>query len=347
MHAREVEKREAGEETLYMKPTEKKTLGRTGIPVTRLGLGCASLGGLYGDIPDQQATAVVKQALALGLNLLDTAPLYGYGKSEVRLGQALAGVPRDRYVLSTKVGRLLVSVEEGDRSQDPQWGNPPPVRPKFDFSYDAIMRSFEESLQRLNLDRIDILHIHDSDNHWEQAIEGAYPALDKLRSQNIIRGVSAGMNQCEMLVRFAREGDFDCFLLAGRYSLLEQGALDELFPLCQRKNIGIMLGGHYNGGILAGDLSRGAKYNYEDAPLDILQKAKGIQAVAARHNISLKAAATQFALAHPAVTCIIPGTRVPERVEENFQVFEEQIPPAFWAELKAEKLIREDAPVPV
>ena len=335
MNAREVEYLKKQEKDIsFMKPTEKKILGKTGLPVTRLGLGCAALGGLYGDIPEQQATAVVKQALELGINLFDTAPLYGYGKSEVRLGKALAGIPRDRYVLSTKVGRLLVSVEDGDRSQDAYWGSPPPVRPKFYFSYDGVMRSFEESLQRLNLDRIDILHIHDPDDHWKEAIQGAYPALDELRRQKVIRGVSAGMNQCEMLARFAREGDFDCFLLAGRYSLLEQGALDELFPLCQQKNIGIMLGGHYNSGILASDLSPGAKYNYEDASPEVLHRARGIQAVAARHHVSLKAAATQFALAHPVVTCVIPGTRVPERVVENAQVFEEKIPQSFWAELK-------------
>ena len=329
-----------------MEPTDIKILGKSGIPVTRLGLGCASLGGLYGEISDQQASDVIKRALELGLNLFDTAPLYGYGKSEIRVGQALTGVPREKYVLATKVGRLLVSVEEGDRSQDPFWGHPPPLRPKFDFSYGAVMRSFEESLKRLNLDRIDILHIHDPDKHWQQAIEGAYTALDNLRSQKVIRAVSAGMNQCEMLSRFAREGDFDCFLLAGRYSLLEQGALDELFPLCQQKNIGIMLGGHYNSGILASELTPGAKYNYVDAPPNVLERARGLREVAARHHVSLKAAATQFALAHPAVTCVIPGTRFPRRVVDNFTVFEEKIPAAFWAEIKAEKLIRDDAPVP-
>jgi len=325
---------------------EKKTLGKTGLEVTRVGLGCAAIGGLYGDIPDEQAYAVVSRALSLGMNLFDTAPLYGYGKSEIRLGRALTGIPRERFVLATKVGRLLVPKEMGSTEQDGQWGNPPPVRPRFDFSYDAVMRSFEESLKRLNVDRIDILHIHDPDNHYDQAIRGAYSALDKLRSQRLIRGVSAGMNQSEMLARFAREGDFDCFLLAGRYSLLEQGALDELFPLCAKKNIGIMLGGTYNSGILAKELKPGAKYNYADAPPEILEKARGLQALASRYNVSLKAAASQFALAHPVVTTIIPGTRVPERVDENLNVLRERIPSEFWAELKAKKLIRPDAPVP-
>jgi D-threo-aldose 1-dehydrogenase len=325
---------------------ETKPLGKSGLKVTRLGLGCASIGGLYGDIPEEQAQQVVHRALTLGLNLFDTAPLYGYGKSEIRLGKALTGVSRDRFVLATKVGRLLVPIEMGDNSQETLWGNPPPVRPCLDFSYDAVMRSFEESLKRLNLEQIDILHIHDPDDHYEQAMKEAYPALDKLRSQGVIRAVSAGMNQCEMLARFAREGDFDCFLLAGRYSLLEQGALDDLFPLCEKKNIGIMLGGTYNSGILANDPQPGAKYNYVDAAPEVLELARGLQAVAARHGVSLKAAASQFALAHPAVTAIIPGTRVPDRVDENVRALADRIPADFWLELKAEKLIREDAPVP-
>ena len=192
-----------------MNPLEKATLGSSGLRVTRLGLGCASIGGLYGDIPDDQAVAVVHRALSLGLNLLDTAPLYGAGKSEIRLGQALVGVPRDSYVLASKVGRVLVPTE-----QDQQIGafkDSAPYQPVFDFSYDGVMRSFEDSLKRLGVDRIDILHIHDPDNHYQEAIDGAYPALDKLRGEGVIRAVSAGMNQWEMLARFAREGDFDCF----------------------------------------------------------------------------------------------------------------------------------------
>jgi D-threo-aldose 1-dehydrogenase len=330
-----------------MKGLERKTLGKSRIEVTRVGLGCASLGGMYGDIPEGQAYEVVRRALSLGINVIDTAPLYGYGKSEIRIGRAVQRQNRSDFVLATKVGRLLIPKDEGgDTSQDANWGTESPLRPKFDFSYDAVMRSVEESLKRLQTDRIDILHIHDPDNHYEQALRGAYPALDKLRTQGVIRAVSAGMNQSEMLARFALEGDFDCFLLAGRYSILEQGAMDELFPLCARKNIGIMLGGTYNSGILASNLRVGAKFNYADAPADILERARGLQTVATRHRVSLKAAALQFALAHPQVTCIIPGTRMPDRVEENLKVVDEIIPRDFWAELKAESLIRQDAPVP-
>lgn len=327
-----------------MNPLEKVPLGRSGLSVTRLGLGCASIGGLYGDIPDDQAIAVVRRALSLGLNLLDTAPLYGSGKSELRLGQALAGVPRDRYVLSSKVGRVLVPTK-----RDPQVGafnDPAPYQPVFDFSYDGVMRSFEASLNRLGVDRIDILHIHDPDNHWQEAIDGAYPALDELRGEGVIRAVSAGMNQWEMLARFAREGDFDCFLLAGRYSLLDQSALDELLPLCIKKNIGILAGGTYNSGILAKGAHPGATYNYQEAPPEIAAKAKALEAVAARHQVDLRAAASQFVFAHPAITCIIPGTRRPERVQENFDLLSQEIPASFWAELRAEGLVRPDAPLP-
>ena len=227
-----------------MDPVEKAVLGSSGLAVTRLGLGCAAIGGLYGDIPDEQAVQVVHRAFHLGLNLVDTAPLYGAGKSETRLGLALKEVPRDNYILASKVGRILVPTEAGE-SDGGIFENPPPFKPVFDYSYDGVMRSFEDSLKRLGVNRIDILHIHDPDDHWEEAISGAYPALERLRCEGIISAVSAGMNQWEMLARFAREGDFDCFLLAGRYSLLDQSSLDELLPLCVEKNIGISLTENY------------------------------------------------------------------------------------------------------
>ena len=327
-----------------MNPLEKVPLGSSGLSVTRLGLGCASIGGLYGDIPDDQAVAVVRRALSLGLNLLDTAPLYGAGKSELRLGQALAGVSRSSYVLASKVGRVLVPTQRDQ--QVGAFDAPAPFQPVFDFSYDGVMRSFEDSLNRLGVERIDILHIHDPDDHWPEAIDGAYPALDALRGDGVIRAVSAGMNQWEMLARFAHEGDFDCFLLAGRYSLLDQSALDELLPLCVKKNIGIMAGGTYNSGILAKGARPGATYNYREAPPEIAAKAAALEAVAAHHQVELRAAASQFVFAHPAITCIIPGTRQPERVQENFDLLAQEIPASFWAELRAEGLVRADAPLP-
>ncbi len=327
-----------------MKPTDNRILGSSGLAVTRLGLGCAAIGGLYGDISDDQATQVVKKALDLGLNLFDTAPLYGLGKSEHRLGEALKGTKRDDYVLASKVGRLL---EPNDgQTNNSIFENEPPLKIKFDYSYDGVMRSLDASLERMGVDRIDIVHIHDPDNHWQEAIEGAYPALEKLRSEGTISAVSAGMNQWEMLSDFAREGDFDCFLLAGRYSLLDQSALHELLPLCVEKNIGIMAGGTYNSGILAKGARPGATYNYSEAPTDIVQKASAIEAIATRHNVNIKAAASQFVFAHPAITCIIPGTRQPERVEENFNLLTHTIPTDFWTELRTEKLIDPIAPLP-
>lgn len=328
-----------------MNPLDKAMLGSSGLEVTRLGLGCAAIGGLYGDIPDEQATQVVHRALDLGLNLFDTAPFYGSGKSEIRLGKALQGIQRDRYFLASKVGRILVPAEGEDRGQD-IFGDPPPFKPVFDYSYDGVMRSFEESLERLGVDRIDILHIHDPDDYWQEAISSAYPALERLRGEGIIKAISAGMNQWEMLARFAREGDFDCFLLAGRYSLLDQSSLDELLPLCVEKNIGIIAGGTYNSGILAKGAKPGATYNYGEAPPEIMEKARGLEAVAARHEVDLKAAASQFVFAHPAITCIVPGTRQPDRVTENFDLLKQEIPGAFWEELRSEGLVREDAPLP-
>ncbi len=330
-----------------MDPLERKMLGSTGLQVTQLGLGCAALGGLYGDIPDEQAHAVVQRALDLGLNLFDTAPLYGSGKSEIRVGEVLKDIPRDDFVLCTKVGRVLdpVTDEDEDRGQE-IFDQPPPFKPVFDYSYDGVMRSFEESLQRLQLDRVDILHIHDPDDHYTEAITSAYPAIAALREQGAITGVSAGMNQWEMLADFARAGDFDCFLLAGRYSLLEQESLDVLLPLCAEKNIGILAGGTYNSGILAKGAAPGAKYNYGDAPEDIIDRARRLEEVSDRHDVDIKAAASQFALAHPVVTSIIPGTRQPDRVTENFELLKVPIPADYWAELRHEKLLHPDAPVP-
>jgi D-threo-aldose 1-dehydrogenase len=328
-----------------MDPLTLQTLGSSGLQVTSLGLGCAAIGGLYGDIPEEQAFEVVERAFALGLNLFDTAPLYGSGKSEIRLGKALAGRPRDSYILATKVGRILEPTDDQEQVQG-IFDNPLPFKPVFNFSYDGVMQSFENSLKRLGVDRIDILHIHDPDSHYQEAIKGAYPALDKLRSEGVIKAISAGMNQWEMLADFARAGDFDCFLLAGRYSLLDQSALDELLPLCLEKNIGIMAGGTYNSGILAKGAGAGAKFNYQDAPPEIINKAQSLEAVAQRHQVNIKAAASLFALAHPAITTIIPGTRNPDRVNENFGLLNEDIPTAFWQELRAEKLIHPEAPVP-
>lgn len=328
-----------------MNPLEKAPIGKTGLEVTRLGMGTAPLGGLFEDVPEPTALDAVQQALKLGLNFFDTAPLYGHGKSESFLGKSLVGAPRSSYILATKVGRLLIPVDPAQRDQH-EFKNPLPYKPVFDFSYDGVMRSVEESLKRLNLDRVDVLHIHDPDDHYEEAIKGAYPALAKLRSEGVIRAVGAGMNQAEMLARFAREGDFDCFLLAGRYTLIDHTGLKELLPLCVQKNISIIIGGPYNSGVLASGAKPGAKFNYADAPPEIIEKVRKVEEVCNRHQVPMKAAAIQFPLAHPAVASVIPGARSVDELAENFRLLSHPIPAELWTDLRKTGLIPDAAPTP-
>ena len=328
-----------------MDATSKARIGKTGLLVTRMGLGGAALGGMYREVPDASVAGSVEAAYALGINHFDTAPLYGHGNSEERMGQALANHPRNGFVLSTKVGRVLAPVENG-AVDGGVFAHPAPFKPVFDFSFDGVMRSFEESLKRLKLDRVDILYIHDPDDHYEEAIRGAFPALNKLRNEGVVSAIGAGMNQAGMLARFAREGDFDCFLLAGRYTLIDHSGLKELLPLCVQKKISIIIGGPYNSGILAGGAVSGAKFNYENAPPEIIERVRRVEAVCQRHSVPLKAAALQFPLAHPAVASVIPGAREASEVEDNFRLMSAPIPHEFWLELKAEKLLPDEAPVP-
>ena len=222
----------------------------------------------------------------------------------------------------------------------------PPFDVVFDFSRDGVLRSVEESLERLGLGRLDIALIHDPDDHWEQAVTEAYPTLAELRSQGVVGAIGAGMNQWEMPARFAREGDFDCFLLAGRYTLLDHSGLLELLPMCEEKQISIILGGPYNSGVLASDLGPDTTYFYQRTPPEVLETAKQIKAVCDRHGVPLKAAALQFGLAHPAVAATIPGPRTPAEVEENVEMAGFETPADMWDELKAEGLIPAEAPVP-
>jgi D-threo-aldose 1-dehydrogenase len=318
-------------------------LGRTSLSVTRLGLGTAPLAGLYEEVAEEQALQVIERAWETGIRHFDTAPLYGHGHAEIRLGKALHDKPRDEFVLASKVGRLL----RADAPPEPGqlFRGVPAVNPVFDFSYDGVMRSVDESLERQQLERIDILHIHDPDNHFEEALHGAYRALDRLRSEGVIRAVGAGMNQAEMLVRFAREGNFDCFLLAGRYTLLDQVALKELLPLCVERGIAIIAAGVYNSGILA-DPKPGARYNYVPAPQELLERARRIRAVCDRHGVPLKAAAIQFPPAHPAVGCVVVGCRSVAQLDESREMFELEIPPALWQDLRAEGLLQKGVPTP-
>ncbi|WP_035660210.1 aldo/keto reductase, partial [Bradyrhizobium sp. STM 3809] len=278
-----------------------------------------------------------------GVRFYDTAPLYGFGLAEQRLGAFLRQQPRDSYVISTKVGRLLRP--DPTAPDDPHYKGAPPLRPRFDYSYDGVMRSVEESLVRLGLDRIDILLVHDPDDHYDEAVAGAFRALQRLRDDGSIKAIGAGMNQSEMLMRFAEVAPVDCFLLAGRYTLLDQGALDGLFPICRKQHIAILLGGIYNSGILANP-HRQPKFNYEDADAALVARARQLDALCRQHGIELKAAAIQFCLAHPAVTVGLQGARNAQEAADNVALAQAPIPAAFWRALRDSNLIDARAPLP-
>ncbi len=330
-------------------PTARVPLAKTGLTVTRLSIGTAPIGNLLDVVPEADAAAAIDAAFSAGIRYIDTAPFYGYGLAEQRTGRGLAGRARDDYVVSTKVGRLI---RPGKRTGTEVFGNNQSFYLAndemccvLDYGYDGVMRSLEESLERLDLDRVDILHIHDPDDHFDEAVEGAYKALDKLRSEGTIRAVSAGMNQWEMPARFMDYGDFDCFLLAGRYTLLDQTSLPEFLPKCQRNGVSVIIGGVYNSGLLA-DPRPGITFNYVAAPKDLIDRALAIEKTCLRHGIPLKAAAIQFPLGHPAVATVLTGVRSAEEFKENERLFRLSIPDDLWADLKAEGLLAEEAPVP-
>ncbi len=337
-------------------PNERIALGRTGVHVTRLSFGGASIGGLYSDIDDDAAIATVRHAWSIGIRAFDTAPLYGYGASERRVGAGLQGRPREEFVVSTKVGRLVRAESEialdtdVDRQrlrdrEDAYYPRQERVRMVFDYSADGVRRSLDESLQRLGLDRVDIAFIHDPDDHWEAAIDEAWPALARLRSEGVVRAVGAGMNQSAMLARFARETDMDVLLLANRYTLLDHGALDTLLPVCVDRGIAVLVGGVMNSGILA-DPRPGSRFDYAPAPPDIVTRAQRLAEVCARFGVPLRAAAMQFPLAHPAIVSLVAGVRTPAHLDDYPAMLAHPIPSELWAELRAERLIAPEAPVP-
>ena len=327
-----------------MNPLERAEIGLTGVMVTRLGMGGAPFGSMPIDIAEQRSIESINKGLEIGIAFYDTAPFYGAGKSERYYAQGLSRAERDSYALSTKVGRVLNPVDTAP-GQD-IYRDLPQMEVAFDFSRDGVLRSFEESLKRLELDRIDILLIHDPDDHHQQAVNEAFPALAELRSQGVIGAIGAGMNFCEPLAQFGREADFDCFLLAGRYTLLDHSGLDDLLPLCEEKGMSIILGGPYNSGVLASDLGEDTTYFYRSTPTEVLEQARRIKSVCDRHAVPLKAAALQFGLAHPAVAATIPGAASADEVQENFEMAGYEIPADLWAELKHEGLLPENAPIP-
>lgn len=328
-----------------MNPLATAEVGRTGLRVTRMGLGGAPLGGLFSTVEEAEALGTVRLAHERGLRYFDTAPYYGAGRSEQRFGEVLKGYPRDELVISTKVGRVLEPAAPGELD-DWNFRGDFTHKPVFDFSYDGVMRSFEDSLRRTGLERFDFLYVHDPDDYQREALEGAFPALHRLREQGLVRAIGAGMNQAEMLTTFARHAEPDCLLVAGRYTLLDQIAMDALLPACAERGISMIVGGAYNSGILATGARPGATYNYEPAPPEIVQRTGRIEALCAEHGVPLKAAALQFPMAHPAAASVLIGARSRAEVEENLAMFQHEIPRAFWEALRHEGLVREAAPLP-
>jgi D-threo-aldose 1-dehydrogenase len=325
----------------------RRPVRATGIELTSLGLGCAQLGNLYRPTSDDDARATVDAAWDVGIRYFDTAPHYGLGLSERRLGAELAGRRRDELVLSTKVGRLLEPVEQVTGADDEGFAVPATHRRRRDYSRDGILRSLEASLRRLGLDRIDVLFVHDPDEHYREVLDGAYPALHELREQGVVGAIGAGMNQAEMLADFARNTDMDLLMLAGRYTLLEQDALDDLLPTCEARGVSVVAAGVFNSGLLARDRPPAdAKYDYEDAAPELIERARRIADVCERHGVSLPEAALAFPLAHPSVASVCIGARSAAQIRRNAELFEADIPAGLWAELRAERLLREDAPVP-
>ena len=342
-----------------MDPMLRRRLGKTPITLTQMGFGGAPLGNLFKRVAEGDAEGALEQALAAGLAYFDTAPLYGHGLSEERMGKALARAPRQSIVVSTKVGRLLVpapSTAKGGKVEGGNFIDVPPLAISYDYSHDGALSSLEASLKRLRLDRIDILYIHDIDRfthgadeqprRFRQAMEGAYPALARLRADGTVGAIGLGVNEWQVCQQAAEAADFDCFLLAGRYTLLEQEALETFLPLCERRGIGIVIGGPYNSGILATGPVAGATYNYAPAPPAILERARRLGEVCAEHKVPLAAAALQFPLSHPAIASVIPGARSPKEVEDNLKLMRHPIPGALWRDLKSAGLLHADAPTP-
>lgn len=331
--------------------------GKTRIQVTRMGFGGAALGNLYRRISDDDAQAALQAAFDLGIRHFDTAPNYGYGRSEDRFGRFIAETKPDQIVLATKVGRVLQDCAPQDVTPGP-FVDTPQKRVIFDYSYDGVMRSFEESKARLGIERVDILHIHDvcASTHGSQEAsdaavrqlfdKGGYRALTELRGAGEISALGAGVNEWQVCERLLGLGDFDCFLLAGRYTLLEQEALDSFLPLCVHRDVGIILGGPYNSGILATGAVPDARYNYERAPEHILSRVRRIEDICVAHDTPLIAAALQFVFGHPAVRSVIPGAASADEVRANAALLDHSIPAALWDDLREAGLIRSDAPIP-
>ena len=351
-------------------PTRTVALGRTNVQVTQMAIGAVSLSGLFEGVTYEAARAVVEAGWESGVRFFDVAPLYGYGFAELVTGDVLREQPRESYSLATKVGRLLKTDGAPDRADrtviyegEPRLQGTGSEQPFFDFTYDGVMRSIEASQERMGIDRFDILHIHDPEAFMDEATDGAYKALDELRTAGLVGAIGVGSNNWDCHLDMTRRGDFDCFLVAGRYSLLDQSALPELLPVCEERGIAVIAAGVYNSGILShpdpgsisgvsraasdmGSWKENVTFNYEPADADIIDQAARIKDVCDRHGVPLAAAAVQFPLHHPAVPCVLIGPREREHVAINNELLRFPIPDDLWAALKHEGLLPKQAPTP-
>ncbi len=339
-------------------PTARKPFtSRSGrvLDFSSLGFGTAPLGNLYRAISNEQALQTMQQAWALGIRYYDTAPLYGFGLAETRLGAFLREMPRDEYLLSTKVGRVLQRSAPEQRDGIGKFFDVPSRQMGYDYSYDGVMRSLDFSYERLGLDRIDIALCHDlcvfthgsqqaSDQSTREFLDGGYRALAELRDQGLIGAIGIGVNEWQVSEVVARNTEVDLFLLAGRYTLLEQESLNSFLPLVQQKKMGVIIGGPFNSGILATGAREGAWFNYGPAPAEVLEKVAAIEEICLAHGVPLRDAALQFPLLHPAVVNVIPGAITPEEARGNVASMNRAIPPALWKDLVSQGLLREDAP---
>jgi D-threo-aldose 1-dehydrogenase len=325
------------------------------IKFTEIGFGAAPLGNLYKAMSNEAAQATLEAAWKAGIRYYDTAPLYGLGLSETRLNRFLYGRKRSDYVLSTKVGRKLHVTTPAKRTGIGKFFDTPSRVEEFDYTYDGVMRSLEDSLERLGVDSVDVLLVHDvdvfthksesaRDCHVKTLMTSGYKALTKLRDEKVVKAIGAGINEWEVAETLALQGDFDLFLLAGRYTLLEQEALKSFLPLCEERGIGIILGGPFNSGILATGPVTGAYFNYERAPRAILEHVAKIEALCKVHKVKLAEAALRFPLHHPTVISVIPGAISPQQVLLNMRMLSKKVPKALWQDLKAAGFLHRDAP---
>jgi D-threo-aldose 1-dehydrogenase len=338
-----------------MKPYERRTLGRTGIELTLLGFGGATIGNLRRAYTDAEARAALEAAWGAGVRYIDTAPYYGVSLSERRIGDFL-GEGRPGALVSTKVGRVLAPLAPG-QPPFPAFVDAPPLHPRFDYTRDGVLRSFDESLRRLGRERIDVLYLHDLapmnhggqepyEQHFRAFFEdGGYEAMVELRASGRAAAIGIGLGDWRAAERLIESADFDACLLAGRYTLLEQTALEGFLPLCARRGVGLVIGGPYNSGVLATGAIEGAQYNYRPPPPEVLEKVRRIERVCEAHGVALIAAALQFPLLHPSIASVIPGTATPAEVSAAVATLETPIPAGLYADLKAEGLIAADAPI--